>query len=50
MAYYSSERKVALLKMLLAPLNISMAPVSLREVVSKLFFTSGTSRLVQKGE
>ncbi|OSR25895.1 hypothetical protein B7R56_24540, partial [Pseudomonas savastanoi pv. retacarpa] len=44
MPYYSPERRAALLKMLLPPLNLSMAEVSRREGVSEMSLSNWRKR------
>jgi transposase-like protein len=48
-AYYSSERKAALLKMLLPPLNLSMAQVSRREGVSEMSLYNWRKQVSSEG-
>ncbi|WP_135004710.1 transposase, partial [Pseudomonas savastanoi] len=45
MPYYSPERRAALLKMLLPPLNLSMAEVSRREGVSEMSLSNWRKQL-----
>ena len=49
MAYYSNERRAALLKMLLPPLNLSMAEVSRREGVSEMSLYNWRKQVSSKG-
>ena len=47
--YYSPERRAALLKMLLPPLNLSMAEVSRREGVSEMSLSNWRKQLSSEG-
>ncbi|WP_235811759.1 IS3 family transposase, partial [Pseudomonas syringae] len=47
--YYSPERKAALLKMLLPPLNLSMAEVSRREGVSEMSLSNWRKQVGSEG-
>ncbi|PIH81066.1 IS3 family transposase, partial [Pseudomonas syringae pv. actinidiae] len=47
--YYSPERRAALLKMLLPPLNLSMAEVSRREGVSEMSLSNWRKQLSYEG-
>ncbi|EXF94716.1 transposase ISAfe5 [Pseudomonas fluorescens HK44] len=49
MPYYSPERRAALLKMLLPPLNLSMAEVSRREGVSEMSLSNWRKQLSSEG-
>ncbi|EPM59077.1 transposase IS3/IS911 family protein, partial [Pseudomonas syringae pv. actinidiae ICMP 19071] len=49
MPYYSPERRAALLKMLLPPLNLSMAEVSRREGVSEMSLSNWRKQLSYEG-
>ncbi len=49
MPYYSPERKAALLKMLLPPLNLSMAEVSRREGVSEMSLSNWRKQVGSEG-
>ncbi|WP_339479443.1 transposase, partial [Pseudomonas sp. RL_5y_Pfl2_73] len=49
MPYYSPERKAALLKMLLPPLNLSMAEVSRREGVSEMSLSNWRKQVSSEG-
>lgn len=49
MPYYSPERKAALLKMLLPPLNLSMAEVSRREGVSEMSLSNWRKKVSSEG-
>ncbi|EPM68756.1 transposase IS3/IS911 family protein, partial [Pseudomonas syringae pv. actinidiae ICMP 18804] len=49
MPYYSPERRAALLKMLLPPLNLSMAEVSRREGVSEMSLSNWRKQLGAEG-
>ncbi|MFA0999587.1 transposase, partial [Pseudomonas syringae] len=50
MPYYSPERRAALLKMLLPPLNLSMAEVSRREGVSEMSLSNWRKQLSSEGD
>jgi hypothetical protein len=47
--YYSPERKAALLKMLLPPLNLTMAEVSRREGVSEMSLSNWRKKVSSEG-
>ncbi|MHC8400965.1 IS3 family transposase [Pseudomonas sp. MDT1-17] len=49
MPYYSPERKAALLKMLLPPLNLTMAEVSRREGVSEMSLSNWRKKVSSEG-
>ncbi|AZE50424.1 hypothetical protein C4K04_4769 [Pseudomonas chlororaphis] len=49
MPYYSAERKAALLKMLIPPLNLSMAEVSRREGVSEMSLSNWRKQVSSEG-
>ena len=49
MTYYSPERRAALLKMLLPPLNLTMAEVSRREGVSEMSLSNWRKQLSSEG-